>query len=867
MPPIRTQAEYAVQEQRNKLASSYQSLLSEFASPDLSTVGNYSLGRLIGKGSFGKVYLATHTLTNASKVVLKSANKDDANLAREIHHHRQFLHPHIARLYEVIVTENLVWLALEWCPGDELYNHLLKHGRMDVGKVQKIFTQLVGAVSYVHSKSCVHRDLKLENILLDKNENVKLVDFGFTREYTGPTSYLQTWCGTICYSAPEMLRGEKYAGEKVDVWSLGIILYALLCGELPFDEDDDENATKLLILNDEPKYPAYIAEPALDLLKKLLSKRPILRPSLGDILKDSWLNEYAPQQQEILKLQQPPAFSTQVEKDTLERMRSAGVDIDVVIEHVLGQRCDALAGWWALLIEKEQRKEKRRERRRKEREAEAKSIRRLSAASSRLLAQSALGGIYEGEEHLMSESPRSRGRRATRPSGGSIVQATDLPEVRETLTPTPERQRPPDLLPDPTKEASRSRSRPPLPPKDPSAASVRRPRNATRRSGSMLRHSTPNPDLLSPTYVPPVQRKRKTFYQQPLKDQLAWVKHWFKENAKRAKSPGDGAGKKDALPTLSVSDKDGHVADIFRDLRRTTTGPLQHQRAADAGSRPGLQTRATLPARPRINTMSSTDSRPSQQGKRTSLSPHTLTPHSSYRRSSAGLRGRKSTSPSVSSIRSTYQGHHHTQSKASSNSDGSIASPSGLSSTSGSRLGRSPHASVKILPATPTNGSFPSGIRVSRRPPPSGLGTLPSFAEPSRGIFGAVGPGSPSLPVFARRKRSVFKGPMAGSTSGFGRAGGSGSRSGSVPGRKSIAGITEEDEEAEEEDVEDDEMEEVDHFGPELTLPQHHAEDRAEDELGNESTSPISPLTRPSTALTAQALAKMAEEDEDKGGL
>ena len=113
--------------------------------------------------------------------------------------------------------------------------------------VQRVFTQLVGAVSFVHNKGCVHRDLKLENILLDKHGNVKLVDFGFTREYAGSTSYLQTWCGTICYSAPEMIKGEKYAGEKVDVWSLGIILYALLVGELPFD-DDDESVTKTKIL-------------------------------------------------------------------------------------------------------------------------------------------------------------------------------------------------------------------------------------------------------------------------------------------------------------------------------------------------------------------------------------------------------------------------------------------------------------------------------------------------------------------------------------------------------------------------------------------------------------------------------------------
>ncbi len=230
----------------------------------------------------------------------------------------------------MIATESLVWLALEYCPGDELYNHLLEHGRMETAKVQKIFTQLIGAVSYVHSKSCVHRDLKLENILLDKHENVKLVDFGFTREYQGTTSYLQTWCGTVCYSAPEMLKGEKYAGEKVDVWSLGIILYALLTGELPWDEDDDA-ATKAKILKEDPNFPEYVPEPAKELIKKLLSKRPLLRPLLGDVLKDAWLAEHAPQQQEILKLQQPAPFSTQLEKETLERMRSAGVDTEMVI--------------------------------------------------------------------------------------------------------------------------------------------------------------------------------------------------------------------------------------------------------------------------------------------------------------------------------------------------------------------------------------------------------------------------------------------------------------------------------------------------------------------------------------------------------
>ena len=287
---------------------------------------------------------------------------------------------------------------------------------MPVEKVQSIFTQLVGAVAYVHGLSCVHRDLKLENILLDKNENVKLCDFGFTREYEGKSSYLQTFCGTVCYSAPEMLKGERYAGEKVDVWSLGIILYALLTGELPFDDDDDM-ITKHKILSSEPKFPDTFPPDAKSLVSQLLSKRPLLRPGVADVLTNSFLLEHAPQQQAILKLTRPLPFTTNLEKETLERMRSAGVDTDKVIENVLAQRCDALAGWWALLMDKEQRKEKRRERKRKEREMETKNLRRLSAASSRLERMAV--PLTEVDEEALRPSAntdisRSRGRRERR---------------------------------------------------------------------------------------------------------------------------------------------------------------------------------------------------------------------------------------------------------------------------------------------------------------------------------------------------------------------------------------------------------------------------------------------------------------------
>lgn len=767
------------QGRKAKLANSYHELLEEFSSKDLRSVGNYSLGRLIGKGSFGKVYLATHKLTNGSKVVLKSANKDDSNLAREIHHHRQFIHPHIARLYEVIVTENLVWLVLEYCPGDELYNYLLNHGALPVAKVQKIFTQLVGAVAYVHNSSCVHRDLKLENILLDKNENVKLCDFGFTREYEGKASYLQTFCGTVCYSAPEMLKGEKYAGEKVDIWSLGVILYALLCGELPFDEDDD-NLTRTKILSTEPKWPDHLTPDARSLLGVLLSKRPIIRPSLSDILAHPFLAEHAPHQQAILKLQQPPPFATPLEKETLERMRSAGVDIDQVIENVLARRCDPLAGWWTLLVEKEERKQIRRERKRKEREAENRASRRLSAASSRLerMAPTLTGVDEEGKEIKLSDPPRSRGRKERRSAHYPDLVLTDLPGLPENAQlESPDVERPPPIEKDSIRSASSSRHRRPIPPPKEGMA------RAARSRGSTLQLVTSNHDLLTPNTIgngnsPGPPRRR---HQHPFINQLAHWKHWLLDSAKRARSPN----KRMTRSTSDLLQKSSNGSKSPKD-----PSPRPTTSKTPPSNRPLLEPGPlTHPQVSRIYT--------TPTSKRHSLSPSPLTPRSTFRRPS-GLRGRKSTSSSVSSIRSIHH-HHHTHSKASSTSS------NGSGVTKVSLPTRSPHHSVKVLPATPTTGSFPSNIRVVRQPPVS------QFNEgPWGNGLGFASGGNGGL-VFAKRKKNIFKGPMLNTSSPISGGGGSHSRAGSHSRSASQAGRRS-GEIIEEEDEED--IEEVDAFSP-----------------------------------------------------
>ncbi|KAI0818407.1 kinase-like protein [Xylaria sp. FL0064] len=829
-----SKAKVEVSGRKARLATSYQELLDEFSNKDLKNVGNYSLGKLIGKGSFGKVYLAHHKLTNGSKVVLKSANKDDSNLAREIHHHRQFVHPHIARLYEVIVTESLVWLVLEYCPGDELYNYLIKNGPLPVDKVQKTFCQLVGAVSYVHQQSCVHRDLKLENILLDKHENVKLVDFGFTREYEGKSNYLQTFCGTICYSAPEMLKGEKYAGEKVDVWSLGVILYALLCGELPFDDDDD-NVTRTKILSEEPKYPDHLPSDAVALIKILLSKRPLLRPSLPEILSHPFLAEHAPQQQAILKLHQPPPFATALEKDCLQRMRSAGVDIDAVIESVLAQKCDALAGWWTLLLEKEERKAKRRERRRKEKEAENRNSRRFSAASSKLermapILDEASNGYNLGEPPL----PRTRGRAERRSAHYADSMATDLPNLPESkekgLIPN-------DVIPPPpldkasVRSASSSRNRRPLPP--PKEGILR----SARSRGSTL-HLVTTTDALNnhggrEKSAP--QKSRKNPSQAIVATWKNWT-HWIVENTRRHKpnkrgsfstpnlvaKDGQPGGKSPNNPSPrphtskypgTGSSQRSHSRDHSPDFPNGNTRALNDVR--------GMPSRKPIPA-PLATAHPTGRKLSSASYKRQSLSPGPMTPRSTMRRSSTGLRGRKSTSSSLSSIR-TMPHHHHTHSKASStSSNGSV-------STTKTPLagGRSPHHSVKVLPATPTTTSFPSNIRLVRGPPLAlnfneGMPTAETRNPP--GSPNPFSTGSPSV-LFAKRKRNIFKGPsLSIHNSSSGRSGtssGGHSRSASASGLGRRSGeitIQEEDEEALEFEAEE-EIEEVDQFSPIIRGP------------------------------------------------
>lgn len=143
-------------------------------------------------------------------------------------------HPNIVKLIQVIETEKTTYLIMEYASKGELFDYLVLNGRMKEKEAREKFRQIVSAVQYCHQKGIVHRDLKAENLLLDADLNIKIADFGFSNEFT-TGSKLDTYCGSPPYAAPELFRGLKYDGPEVDVWSLGVLLYTMVSGTLPFD--------------------------------------------------------------------------------------------------------------------------------------------------------------------------------------------------------------------------------------------------------------------------------------------------------------------------------------------------------------------------------------------------------------------------------------------------------------------------------------------------------------------------------------------------------------------------------------------------------------------------------------------------------
>ncbi|XP_027359638.1 CBL-interacting serine/threonine-protein kinase 6-like isoform X1 [Abrus precatorius] len=290
--------------------------------------GKYELGRLLGHGTFAKVYHARNLKTGRS-VAMKVVGKEKVmkvgmmeQIKREISAMNMVKHPNIVQLHEVMASKSKIYIAMELVRGGELFNKIAR-GRLREEVARLYFQQLISAVDFCHSRGVFHRDLKPENLLLDEEGNLKVTDFGLSTfsEHLWHDGLLHTTCGTPAYVAPEVIGKKGYDGAKADIWSCGVILYVLLAGFLPF-QDENLVAMYKKIYRGDFKCPPWFSSEARRLITKLLDPNPNTRITISKIMDSSWFKKPVPKSmmerrknemefeldlEEKLKLQQQPS--------------------------------------------------------------------------------------------------------------------------------------------------------------------------------------------------------------------------------------------------------------------------------------------------------------------------------------------------------------------------------------------------------------------------------------------------------------------------------------------------------------------------------------------------------------------------------
>uniref|UniRef100_A0A672R8Y7 non-specific serine/threonine protein kinase n=1 Tax=Sinocyclocheilus grahami TaxID=75366 RepID=A0A672R8Y7_SINGR len=309
---------------------------------DQPHIGCYRLLKTIGKGNFAKVKLAKHVLTD--KEVRIAFTPQIKTLFREVRIMKVLNHPNIVKLFEVIETDKSLYLVMEYASGGEVFDYLVAHGRMKEKEARAKFRQIVSAVQYCHQKCIVHRDLKAENLLLDADMNIKIADFGFSNEFTLGNK-LDTFCGSPPYAAPELFQGKKYDGPEVDVWSLGVILYTLVSGSLPFDGQNLKELRER-VLRGKYRIPFYMSTDCENLLKKFLILNPTKRGSLEQIMKDRWMNVGHEDNELKPYIEPQPDYKDPKRTDIMLRM---GYSLDEIQDALVKQKYNDVMATYLLL--------------------------------------------------------------------------------------------------------------------------------------------------------------------------------------------------------------------------------------------------------------------------------------------------------------------------------------------------------------------------------------------------------------------------------------------------------------------------------------------------------------------------------------
>ncbi|XP_074972546.1 serine/threonine-protein kinase SIK2 isoform X3 [Phalacrocorax aristotelis] len=320
-------------------------------------VGFYDIEGTLGKGNFAVVKLARHRITR-SEVAIKIIDKsqlDAVNLEkiyREVQIMKMLDHPHIIKLYQVMETKSMLYLVTEFAKNGEIFDYLASHGRLSEAEARRKFWQILSAVEYCHGRKIVHRDLKAENLLLDNNMNIKIADFGFGNFYKSGEP-LTTWCGSPPYAAPEVFEGQQYEGPQLDIWSMGVVLYVLVCGALPFD-GPTLPILRQRVLEGRFRIPYFMSEECEHLIRRMLVLDPSKRLTIAQIKEHKWMLIEVPAQRPILY---PPGEENEpsigeYNEQVLRLMHSLGIDQQKTTESLQNKSYNHFAAIYYLLVER-----------------------------------------------------------------------------------------------------------------------------------------------------------------------------------------------------------------------------------------------------------------------------------------------------------------------------------------------------------------------------------------------------------------------------------------------------------------------------------------------------------------------------------
>ena len=344
-----------IEEKSIKVDEDQEKAKSKIKNGKKKIIDEYLIKETIGKGTFSTVKLGEHMKTK-QKVAIKILNKekikakeDLERIKREIKILQLMDHPNIIKTYKIIENDKNYYIIMEYCEGGELFNYIVEKEKLDENEASMFFFQLINALEYIHSLGIAHRDLKPENLLLIENKIIKIIDFGLSNYFNGEQN-LETPCGSPSYASPEIIKGEAYNGFSIDIWASGIIMFAMLCGYLPFDDDEEEedddsnegnksernnkNNNSISNSNEESNesdddnevlfqrilegkldFPDYLSKDSIDLMKKILVVNPDERIQIKDIKKHKF---YLLGQKNFLLNQKNIIGITKYEKPNIE---------------------------------------------------------------------------------------------------------------------------------------------------------------------------------------------------------------------------------------------------------------------------------------------------------------------------------------------------------------------------------------------------------------------------------------------------------------------------------------------------------------------------------------------------------------------